>query len=74
LATIDSQILARDIVLPEGVTLITGPEEVVAAIAVAKEEPEEAPTASIADIEVVGAKGKEDVKLQLPPNLLRAKE
>jgi large subunit ribosomal protein L25 len=60
LATTDSQILARDIALPSGVVLITDPEEVVAAIAIAREEPEEAPVASIADIEVVGAKGKEE--------------
>jgi len=60
LATLDSQILAQDLKLPAGVELITKPEEVVAAIAVAKEEPEEAPTASIDDIEVVGEKGKKE--------------
>jgi large subunit ribosomal protein L25 len=59
LATIDSQILAQDIKLPEGVTLITSPEEVIAAITVAVEEAEEpADAPSIADIEVVGAKDK----------------
>jgi large subunit ribosomal protein L25 len=60
LATLDSQILAQDLKLPAGVTLITNPEEVVAAISVAVEEPVDAPTATIADIEVVGAKGKEE--------------
>ncbi len=60
LTGVDSQILAKDIVMPEGVTLITGGEEVVAAIAVAKEEVEEAVAPSLADIEVVGAKGKEE--------------
>ena len=60
LATLESQILAKDIVLPAGVTLITGPEEVAAAIAVAKEEVEEVVPKSIEDIEVVGQKGKEE--------------
>ncbi len=64
LATTDSQIAAGDIKLPAGVTLVTGAEEVVAAIAVAREEPEDAPVATIADIEVVGAKGKEDLSAQ----------
>lgn len=41
LTTIESQILAKDIELPKGVTLVTLPVEVVAAIAVAKEEKEE---------------------------------
>lgn len=61
LATLESQILAGQLPLPTGVVLITGPEEVVAAITVAKEEVEE-PTKSISDIEVVGAKGKEEVE------------
>lgn len=59
LATLDSQILAKDIKLPAGVTLITGPEEVVAAVAEVKEEVEE-PTKTIEDIEVVGEKGKKE--------------
>ncbi|MBA3550891.1 50S ribosomal protein L25 [Patescibacteria group bacterium] len=59
LATIDSQILAQDIKLPAGVTLITGPEDVVAAIDVAKEEVEEVPT-DISTIELAKPKGKED--------------
>jgi large subunit ribosomal protein L25 len=62
LATVDSQILAKDLVLPAGVTLITSPEDVVAAIAVVREEPEEVVAASIDDIEVVGAKGKEEAE------------
>ncbi len=60
LTTLESQILAKQIVLPAGVELISGPEEVVAAITVAKEEVEE-PSKTIDDIEVVGAKGKEEV-------------
>ncbi len=59
LVNVDSQILAKDIPLPAGVVLISGADEVVAAIAVAKEEVEE-PTKTIDDIEVVGAKGKEE--------------
>jgi large subunit ribosomal protein L25 len=61
LTGLDSQILARDIKLPAGVELKINPEDVIAAIAVAKEEIEE-PTKSIEDIEVVGAKGKEEVE------------
>lgn len=60
LATLDSQILAQDIKLPAGVTLVTGPEDVVAAISVAVEEPVDAPTPTLDDIEVVGAKGKDE--------------
>lgn len=60
LATLDSQILAQDIKLPAGVALLTGPEEVIAAISVAVEEPVDAPTPTLEDIEVVGAKGKDE--------------
>lgn len=55
-----SQILTNQIPLPAGVTLLTGPEEVVAAIEIPKEEVEEVAAPSIEDIEVVGAKGKEE--------------
>lgn len=55
LATLESQIEAREIKLPPGVELITKPEEIVAAISVTKEEVEE-PAKSIEDIEVVGEK------------------
>ena len=58
LATLDSQILAKDIALPTGVTLITGPEEVVAAITEAKEEEEESKPIDLESIEVE-KKGKE---------------
>jgi large subunit ribosomal protein L25 len=56
----DSQILAGDIKLPAGVTLLTGPEEVVASISVYVEEVEEAAAPSIADIELSVEKGKEE--------------
>lgn len=41
LATLDSQIMAKDIVLPSGVTLITSAEEIVATVALPEEEPTE---------------------------------
>lgn len=59
LSTLDSQILASDVVLPKGVTLVTHGTDVVAAIAVAKEESEEAPVVDIASIEVE-KKGKKE--------------
>jgi large subunit ribosomal protein L25 len=58
LETLESQILAQDVSLPSGVELITKPEEVVAAISVAVEEPVDAPAMSIEDIEVSVEKGK----------------
>lgn len=58
LNTLDSQILAGSVVMPKGVTLVTDPEEVIAAISVAEEEPAEAPVMDISSIEVE-KKGKE---------------
>jgi large subunit ribosomal protein L25 len=59
LADLDAQILAGDIKLPAGVTLITEPEEVVAAISVAEEEKEETPVVDLSAIEVE-KKGKKE--------------
>lgn len=59
LDTLDSQILAGSLVMPKGVTLITDPEDVIAAISVAEEEPVEAPVMDISSIEVE-KKGKEE--------------
>lgn len=59
LATLDSQILAESIVLPKGVTLVTHGNEVVAAIAVAKEESAETPVMDLSAIEVE-KKGKKE--------------
>ncbi len=59
LINLDSQISAGDIVLPKGVTLVTGATDVVAAIAVAKEEVEEAPVMDLSSIEVE-KKGKKE--------------
>lgn len=58
----ESVIHASDLVLPEGVTLLTGPEEVVALTEEPREEePEEtAEEASIEDIERVGEKDEEE--------------
>ncbi len=61
LVTIDGQITAGDIVLPKGVTLVTNPTDVVAAIAVAKDEPIEAPVMDLSSIEVE-KKGKKEVE------------
>ena len=59
LGTIDAQILAESIVLPKGVSLVTGGDEVIAAIAVAKEEAEEPVVVDLASIEVE-KKGKKE--------------
>ena len=61
LVDLDSQILAQDIVLPAGVTLITESEEVVAAISVAEEEKEETSSADLSSIEVEKKGKKEEV-------------
>ncbi len=61
LAELDSQILAKDIKLPEGVELITDPEEVIISVKEGKaeetEEPVEAPDMSSIEVE---KKGKEE--------------
>lgn len=59
LDTLDSQILASSIVLQKGITLVTHGTDVVAAIAVAKEEPVEAPVMDLSSIEVE-KKGKKE--------------
>jgi large subunit ribosomal protein L25 len=61
LTGLDSQILVKDLKLPAGVELKVEPEDVVAAISVAKDEPEEV-ISDISAIEVVGAKGKEEAE------------
>jgi large subunit ribosomal protein L25 len=59
LVTLESQVLAKDIKLPEGVALMAKPEEVVASIAQFKEEEEKpAETIDLTSIEVE-KKGKE---------------
>lgn len=58
LVNFDSVISAKDIKLPEGVFLITKPDEVVASVYEAKEEAEEVAPVDLASIEVQ-KKGKE---------------
>lgn len=69
LVDFESSILAREVVLPEGVTLVTSPEETIVLTEEPREEepdePEEAP--SIEDIERVGEKteeGSEDAPVE----------
>lgn len=59
LENLDSQILAQDISLPEGVALLAESEEVVAAISVAEEEKEETAPIDLSSIEVE-KKGKKE--------------
>ena len=60
LAEFSSQIMAKQIVLPDGVSLLEKPEEVVASVYEPKEEKaEEAPAPDLSQIEVV-KKGKEE--------------
>jgi large subunit ribosomal protein L25 len=66
LVTLDSQVLAKDIKLPEGVTLVIKPEEVVASVAEFKEEVEKpAETIDLESIEVE-KKGKEVKEGEVP--------
>jgi large subunit ribosomal protein L25 len=59
LQTIEDQILAKDIKLPVGVVMITSADEVVASIAVQKEEVEEIAPVDLTSIEVE-KKGKKE--------------
>lgn len=59
LETVDDQILVSDIILPKGVVMVTPPEEVVASIALQKEEVEESAPIDLSSIEVE-KKGKKE--------------
>ena len=61
LVAFDSQVLAKDIILPEGVTLIAKQDEVVASVYEPKEEVVEAAPVDLSAIEVE-KKGKEPVE------------
>ncbi len=62
LTTIESQIFVKDISLPQGITLVTGADEVVAAVSVAKPE-EETPAEEFDATKIeVEKKGKEEVE------------
>ena len=65
LDALDSQILADSIVLPKGVTLITHGTDVIAAIAVAKEEVAEASAIDLASIEVEKKGKKEEEAIEV---------
>lgn len=58
LTEVDAQILAKDITLPKGVTLVTDGDEVVALAAPATEETEEATPMDISAIELSEERGK----------------
>ncbi len=65
LETLENQIHVRDLVIPEGVTVITSEDEVVALVAAAKEEKEEeAGPVDLSAIEVSVEKGKKDLPAQ----------
>jgi len=59
LVDFESRVIAKDIKLPAGVTLITDPEEVVALVSEVKEEVEEAPV-DLSAIEISVEKGKKE--------------
>jgi len=60
LVTFEDRIVIKDLKMPEGVTALGEPDEVVALVAEPKEEVPEVIAPSVADIEVVGAKGKKE--------------
>lgn len=62
LVDFDSQLLAKDILIPNGAELVTNPEEAVVLVSEAKEEQEE--TRSLDDIEVEAKGKKEEVETQ----------
>ena len=65
LVDFESQILASDIILPEGVTLVEFPTEVVASSAKPKEEPVEEVPVDLSSIEVE-KKGKQEEEGEAP--------
>lgn len=67
LTTLESQILVKDLIIPPGVDVKANPDEVVAAVTVAKEEPEE-PAAPI-DLEAIEVekKGKKEEEDEAEP-------
>ncbi|MAG12201.1 50S ribosomal protein L25 [bacterium] len=59
LKTVDDQIIAKDIKLPDGIELITNPDDVIASISVTVEKEEETPEFDASAVEVE-KKGKDD--------------
>lgn len=74
LTELTSVILAKDLPVPAGVEIKIGADEVVASIAVAKEEVEEAPTAIDMSAIEVEAKGKEAKEGEAPAGDAPAKD
>ncbi|MCG2695059.1 50S ribosomal protein L25 [Candidatus Parcubacteria bacterium] len=64
LVNLDSQILVKDLKLPEGVEVLADPEDVVAAISVASEDEEIVP-ADISTVEIE-KKGKKEEEKEVP--------
>jgi large subunit ribosomal protein L25 len=62
LVTLDDNVFASDISLPQGVTLVANPEEVVAAVTAMHEEKEETPALDLSSIEVEKKGKKEEDK------------
>ncbi|OHA16653.1 MAG: hypothetical protein A3G52_03180 [Candidatus Taylorbacteria bacterium RIFCSPLOWO2_12_FULL_43_20] len=60
LTNFDDQILAKDVKLPQGVELVTGPDEVVALISKPVEEKVEEAPVDLSQIEISEKKGKEE--------------
>ncbi len=58
LSALDMRIEAKDIMLPDGVLLVTKPDEVVATVIVAVEEKELEPAPDVASIEISEERGK----------------
>lgn len=60
LVNLEDQILVKDLKLPEGVSLIQNPEDVVALVTEAKEEPVEEAPVNLEDIQLSEERGKKD--------------
>jgi large subunit ribosomal protein L25 len=74
LTTINQQIEAKDLRLPPGVTLVTKPDEVIAIIAAAVEEPvEEVAAPDMAAIEISEERGKKPGEEDVVPEAAPAK-
>lgn len=58
LSALDMRIIAKDIALPDGVTLVTKPDDVVVTVVEAVEEKEPEPAPDIATIEISEERGK----------------
>ena len=74
LVDFEAKVLAKDIALPNGVTLITNPEEVVALVSEVKEEVEEEAPVDLSAIEVTDQKGKKEEEGEAPEGAEKGKE